>query len=142
MLHTKHSYCSFMGTVRGYGIDNVSKQLIWLLFLYNSYFLRCQISWCCFLSRAIFVLSLLQNRPLFQAICHGCLWAWDNRWLLSRVQRLAGPAGDRGLLSRLVAPPGTKSPTLLSRLVTPTRTKGLTLLSRLVAPTRIKGPST
>ena len=29
-------------------------------------------------------------------------------WLLSRVQQLAGPAGDRGLLSRLEAPTGTK----------------------------------
>ena len=47
--------------------------------------------------------------PLFQAICPGCLWARDNRWLLSRVQRLAEPAGDP-LLSRLVAPPGTKGP--------------------------------
>ena len=39
---------------------------------------------------------LLQNRPLFQAICPGSLWARDNRWLLSRVQRLAGPAGGQG----------------------------------------------
>ena len=37
--------------------------------------------------------SLLQNRSLFQAICPGSLWAWDNRWLLSWVQRLAGPEG-------------------------------------------------
>ena len=36
---------------------------------------------------------LLQNRPLLQAICPGSLWTQDNRWLLSRVQRLAGPAG-------------------------------------------------
>ena len=52
--------------------------------------------------------SLLQNRPLFQVICPGSLWSRDNRWLLSRVQRLAGPAGGRGLLSRLEAPTGTK----------------------------------
>ena len=39
---------------------------------------------------------LLQNRPLFQAICPDSLWARDNRWLLSRVQRLAGPAGGHG----------------------------------------------
>ena len=39
---------------------------------------------------------LLQNRPLFQAICPGSLWPRDNRWLLSRVQRLAGPAGGTG----------------------------------------------
>ena len=60
-------------------------------------------------------------------------------WLLSRVQRLAGPTwgtsafcpgwshqpGQKApLLSRLVAPPGTKGPTLLSRVVTPTGTKG------------------
>ena len=84
-------------------------------------------------------LALLQNRPLFQVICPGYLWTRDKRWLLSRVQRLAGPAGGTGvfcpgwshqpgqkapLLSRLVAPPGTKGPTLLSRLVTPTGTKG------------------
>ncbi|XP_039834739.1 uncharacterized protein LOC120695599 [Panicum virgatum] len=41
-------------------------------------------------------LTLLQNRPLFLAICPGSLWARDNRWLLSRVQRLAGPAGGTG----------------------------------------------
>ena len=40
--------------------------------------------------------SLLQNRPLFQAICPGSRWARDNRWLLSRVQRLARPAGGQG----------------------------------------------
>ena len=45
---------------------------------------------------------------LFQAICLGSLCSPDNRWLLSRVQRLAGPGGDRGLLSRLEAPTGTK----------------------------------
>src|SRR6185437_1312951 len=39
---------------------------------------------------------LLQNRSLFQAICPGSLWARDNSWLLSRVQRLAGPAGGQG----------------------------------------------
>ena len=52
--------------------------------------------------------TLLQNRPLFQAIYFGCLWARDKRWLLFRVQRLAGPAGDRGLLSRVEPPTGTK----------------------------------
>ena len=71
------------------------------------------------------LLSLLQNRPLFQVIYPGYLWARDKRWLLSRVQRLAGPAGETGafrpgwryqpgqkipFLSRLVAPPGTKGP--------------------------------
>ena len=40
--------------------------------------------------------ALLQNRPLFQDICPGYLWARDKRWLLSRVQWLAGPAGGRG----------------------------------------------
>ena len=59
--------------------------------------------------------SLLQNRHLFQAICPSCLWARDNWWLLSWVQRLAGPAGgDRGLLSRLEAPTGTKGPPFVS----------------------------
>ena len=89
-------------------------------------------------SYSIDVPPLLQNRPLFQVIYPGYLWARDKRWLLSRVQRLAGPAGGTGafcpgwshqpgqkapLLSRLVAPPGTKGPTLLSRVVTPTGTK-------------------
>ena len=84
--------------------------------------------------------SLLHNRPLFQTICPGSLWARDNRWLLSRVQQLAGPTGGTGvfcpgwrhqpgqkggLLSRLVDPTGTKCPrTLLSRSETPTGTKG------------------
>ena len=40
--------------------------------------------------------SILQNRPLFQAICPGSLWARDNRWILSRVQWLAEPAGGQG----------------------------------------------
>ena len=100
------------------------------------------------------LVSLLQNRPLFQAICPGSLWARDNRWLLSRVQRLAGPAGGTGafcpgwrhqrgqkggLLSGLVAPTGTKGPhSLLSRLEAPTGTKGpRSLLSRLEPPTGI-----
>ena len=39
--------------------------------------------------------SLLQNRTLFQDICPGSIWDRDNRWLLSRVQRLAGPAGGQ-----------------------------------------------
>ena len=40
--------------------------------------------------------SILNHWALFQAICPGCLWARDKRWLLSRVQRLAGPAGGYG----------------------------------------------
>ena len=61
-------------------------------------------------NRRCLVLTLLQNRPSFQAICPGSLWARDNRWLLSRVQRLAGSArgGGQGLLSRLETPTGTK----------------------------------
>src|SRR6185436_10856955 len=51
--------------------------------------------------------SLLQNRPLFQVICPGYLWTRDKRWLLSRVQR---SRGDRGLLSRVEPPTGTKGP--------------------------------
>ena len=52
---------------------------------------------------------LLQNRPLFQIICPGSLWARDNMWLLSRVQRLARPArGTEAFLSRLETPTGTK----------------------------------
>src|SRR6185312_15187810 len=92
---------------------------------------------------------------LLQAICLGCLWARDKRWLLSRVQRLAGPAGgDRGLcpgwshqpgqkaplLSRLVAPPGTKGPTPFIPVGNTNPDKRVTLLSRLVVPTGIKGP--
>ena len=99
------------------------------------------------------LVSLLQNRPLFQAICPASLWARDNRWLLSRVQRLAGPAGGTGafcpgwrhqpgqkggLLSRLVAPTGTKGPrSLLSRLEPPTGIKDPHFV-RLVSPTGTK----
>ena len=36
------------------------------------------------LARLSYIYPLLQNRPLFQAICPGSLWARDNRWLLSR----------------------------------------------------------
>jgi hypothetical protein len=85
--------------------------------------------------------SLLQNRPLFLAICPGSLWARDNRWLLSRVQRLARPVGGTGAFcpglrhqpgqkARVAFcpgwnhQPGQKSP-LLSRLVPPTGAKGL-----------------
>jgi len=75
--------------------------------------------------------TLLQNRPLFQTICPGSLWARDNRWLLSRVQRLAGPAGGQGPFvpvgdtnrdKRGAFCPGW---CLLSRLEPPTGTKGL-----------------
>src|SRR6185437_10353143 len=69
--------------------------------------------------------TLLQNRPLFQAICPGSLWARDNRWFLSWVQRLAGPAwGTGGFCPGWRHQPGQKAP-LLSRLVSPTGTKGL-----------------
>ena len=87
------------------------------------------------------LVSLLQNRPLFQAICPGSLWARDNRWLLSRVQRLAGPAGGSGAFC-----PGWRHQLgqmggLLSLLVDPTGTKGpRSLLSWLEPPTGIKGP--
>ena len=85
-------------------------------------------------------ISLLQNRPLFQTICPGCLWARDNKWLLSRVQRLAGPAGGGAFCSGWRHQPGQKGG-LLSRLVAPTRTKGCAgLLSRLEPPTGTKGP--
>ena len=101
--------------------------------------------------------SLLQNRPLFQAICPGYLWARDKRWLLSRVQRLAGPTwGTWAFCPGWSHQPGQKAPHL-SRLVAPpvikgsnpfipggntNRDKRVTLLSRLVLPTRSKGPST
>jgi hypothetical protein len=62
---------------------------------------------------------IIQNSFFFRAICPDCLWAQNNKWFLSRVQRLAGPAGDRGILSRLEVPTS-----LLSRLVAPIRTKG------------------
>ena len=54
--------------------------------------------------------SLLQNRPLFQVIYPDYLWARNKKWILSRVQRLAGPAGDKGLLSRVEPPTRTKGP--------------------------------
>ena len=56
------------------------------------------------------IFALLQNRPFFQAICPGYLWARVKRWFLSRVQRLAGPRGDRGFLSRVEPPTRTKGP--------------------------------
>ena len=61
-------------------------------------------------SRQLPLVALLQNRSLFRTICSDCLWAQDNKWFLSRVQRLAGPAGDRGLLSRVEPPTRTKGP--------------------------------
>ena len=74
------------------------------------------------------LLPLLQNRPLFQVIYPGYLWARDKRWLLSRVQRLARPAG------------GTKGPTPFIPVGNTNPDKRVTLLSRLVVPTGIKGP--
>ena len=99
--------------------------------------------------------SLLQNRPFFQAICSVYLWAQDKRWLLSRVQQLAGPTWGTGafcpewshqpgqnapLLSRLVAPPGTKGPTLFIPVGNTNTNKRVTLLSRLVLSPGIKDP--
>ena len=60
---------------------------------------------------------------LFQAIYPGCLWTRDNRWLLSRVQRLAGPEGGQGHFVPVGGTNPDKRFPLLSRLVTPTRTK-------------------
>ena len=70
--------------------------------------------------------TLLQNRPLVQAICPGCLWTRDQKVCWSRVQRLAGAAwGHRGLLSRLEPPTGTKGPwDQWSRMEPPTGTNG------------------
>src|SRR6185369_11119232 len=85
-------------------------------------------------------ISLLQNMPLFQAICPGCLWARDNRWLLSRVQRLAGPAGDRGHFIPVEGTNRDKSAGLLSRLMTPPETKG-DFLSRVKSPPGTKSTS-
>ena len=85
--------------------------------------------------------TLLQNRPLFLAICPGSLWARDNRWLLSRVQRLAGPAGGTGAFCPGLRHQSGQNVSLLSRLVPPTGTKGpRSLLSRLEPPTVTKGP--
>ena len=95
--------------------------------------------------------SLLQNSPLFQVICPGYLWTRDKRWLLSRVQRSRGtgafcpgwshqPGQKAPLLSRLVAPPGTKGPTLFIPVGNTNPDKRVTLLSRLVVPTGTKGP--
>ena len=85
--------------------------------------------------------SLLQNRPLFLAICPGSLWARDNRWLLSRVQRLAGPAGGTGAFCPGLRHQPGQNGSLLSRLVVPTGTKGpRSLLSRLEPPAGTKVP--
>ena len=101
-------------------------------------FCICILSWI----YLIYILqSLLQNRSLFQAICPGNFWARDNSCLLSRVQRLAGPGGATGAFCPgWRHQPGQKGG-LLSRLVAPTGTKGpRSLLSRLEPPTGIKGP--
>ena len=71
--------------------------------------------------------------------------------LLSRVQRLAGPAGDRGLLSPeapiqtkglIFVPDGgstrDKKPNSFIPVGNTNPDKSVTLLSRLVAPTRTK----
>ena len=59
-----------------------------------------------------------------------------------KVAFVPGPkereGGDRGLLSRVEPPTRTKGP-LLSGLVAPLGTKGPTLLSRVVTPTGTKG---
>ena len=118
-----------------------------------------------------FIIALLQNRPLFQTICPGYLWARDKRWFLSRVQRLAGPTWGTGAfcpgwshqpgqktphLFRLVAPPGIKGSNPFIPGGNTNRDKkgdpfvpiGVTnpdkrpILSRLVLPTRTKGSST
>ena len=87
-----------------------------------------------------FFFPLLQNRPLFQAICPGCLWARDNRWLLSRVQRLAGPAGETGPFVPVGGTnPDKRSPFCPGWWLHPGQ-KVQPLLSRLVVPTGIKGP--
>ena len=92
--------------------------------------------------RQMMLHSLLQNRPLFQAICPGSLWARDIRWLLSRVQRLAGPAGGTGAFCPGLRHQPGQNGSLLSRLVVPTGTKGpRSLLSRLEPPTGTKGPN-
>ena len=62
--------------------------------------------------------------PLLHAICPGFLWARDKKVAFIPGPTASRARGDRGILSRLVAPPGTKGPTLLSRLVLPTGTKG------------------
>src|SRR6185312_7358066 len=54
--------------------------------------------------------ALLQNRHLFQIIYPGYLWARDKRWFLSRVQRLAGPAGGQGPFVPVEPPTRTKGP--------------------------------
>ena len=88
-----------------------------------------------------YIYTLLQNRPLFLAICPGSLWARDNRWLLSRVQRLAGPAGGTGAFCPGLRHQPGQNGSLLSRLVVPTGTKGpRSLLSRLEPPTGTKVP--
>ena len=84
--------------------------------------------------------SLLQNRPLFLAICPGSLWARDNRWLLSRVQRLAGLAGDRGLLFRLETPTVTKGALCPGWWLQPGQKARVAFLSRLEPPTGTKVP--
>jgi len=84
--------------------------------------------------------TLLQNRPLFQAICPGCLWARDNRWHLSRIQRLAGPAKGHGPFLPVGGSTRDKRPNPFIPIGNTNPTKRVTFLSRLVAPTQTKGP--
>ena len=88
--------------------------------------------------------SLLQNRPLFQVIYPGYLWARDKRWLLSRVQRLAGLAGGQGPFVPGEATNPDKRPPFCPTPFIPVGNtnpdKKVTLLSRLVVLTRTKGP--
>ena len=80
--------------------------------------------------------TLLQNMPLFQAICPGRLWARDNRWLLSRVQRLAGPGGGQGTF----VPVGGTNRDKRVAFYPGWWLHPRSLLSRLEPPTGIKGP--
>ena len=78
--------------------------------------------------------SLLQNRPLFHAICPGSIWVRDNMWFLSRVQWLVGPAGETGAFCPgWRHQPGQKSP-LLSRWCLQPGQKALPPLSPSLSP--------
>ena len=100
-------------------------------------------------------LPLLYNKSLFQIIYPGYLWARDKMWLLSRVQRLAGPAGGQGPFVPVGSTnrdkrwafcpgwwikPGQKARVAFCPGWNHQPGQKAPILSRLVSPTGTKGP--
>ena len=97
--------------------QQTNQHLSWTPDSMNQYTARILVKYIVQVSRAYY--TLLQNRPSFQAICPGSLWARDNMWLLSRVQRLAGSAGGKAFCPGWCLQPGKKALTPLSPSICP-----------------------